>query len=255
MTTTSNLFVTKLPRDITDTDLMTVCAEFKPVSATVMLDAATGKSKGFGFVLFPSAEAGQAALDKLNGKTVSSTRNFLLVLQPSKHNGRISCAESNALYVRNIPISTTRGEILAFLSQVGTLSHSVMRPDNYGSPVWVVYAEYDCIECAKQSLKLFHGNTSYFSPMLPILAKYADTNEIKEYRRKQRQEPVENNSNTPPRSESPVKEMVAGSPTTYRHNPYGACVLGTVCARNTRGTPERRNVPCPQAAPWIIVTA
>jgi RNA recognition motif-containing protein len=254
MTTTSNLFVTKLPRDITDTDLMTVCAEFKPVSATVMLDAATGKSKGFGFVLFPSAEAGQAALDKLNGKTVSSTRNFLLVLQPSKHNGRISCAESNALYVRNIPISTTRGEILAFLSQVGTLSHSVMRPDNYGSPVWVVYAEYDCIECAKQSLKLFHGNTSYFSPMLPILAKYADTNEIKEYRRKQRQEPVENNSNTPPRSESPVKEMVAGSPTTYRHNPYGGGFISPVVSPAARSAVPRNPPAAHRMAPWIMLS-
>ena len=187
MASTVNIFVTKLPRDVCDTDLMSVFCEYNPVSAKVMLDAATGKSKGFGFVLFPTAEAGQEALDALNGTVVTvNRRSFHLVMQPSKHDGRISCAESNALYVRNIPMTVSRDDIQKFLSQCGTLSYSVMRPDNYGSPVWVVYAEYDCTDCAKQSLRMFHGNTTYFSSPLPILAKFADSNEVKEDRRKRR---------------------------------------------------------------------
>jgi RNA recognition motif-containing protein len=224
MTTTSNLFVTKLPREITDADLKSVCQAYNPVSATVMLDAATGKSKGFGFVLFPTAEAGQAALEQLNGTVVSAaSRNFHLVMQPSKHDGRISCAESNALYVRNIPITVSRSDIQAFLMQSGTLSYSVMRPDNYGSPVWVVYAEYDCIECAKQSLKLFHGNTSYFGAAVPILAKFADSNEVKEYRRKQRHD-ADLLNGAPLARELPVAATkvieTAAKQRHFTHNPY-----------------------------------
>jgi len=253
MTSTSNLFVTKLPREITDADLVRVCAAYNPVSATVMLDAATGKSKGFGFVLFTTAEDGQAALDALNGTVVCvNRRNFHLVMQPSKHDGRISCAESNALYVRNIPMTVSREDIQTFLSQCGTLSYSVMRPDNYGSPVWVAYAEYDCTDCAKASLKMFHGNTTYFSSSLPILAKFADSNEVKDDRRRRRHGDVEVNSLT----DSPVKEIVPGFPNTYRHNPYGAAIVGDAA-------PQKRAVPklcaerkaCPQVGPWIPIAA
>lgn len=258
-TTTTNLFVTKLPRHITDDQLKSACSAFNPVSATVMLDAATGKSKGFGFVLFPTAEAGQLALEKLNGTTVAAgTHTFSLVMQPSKHDGRISCAESNALYVRNIPVAASRDDIQSFLTQAGTLSYSVMRPDNYGSPVWVVYAEYDCIECARQSLKLFHGNKSFFAGSdRPILAKFADTTEIKEYRRKHRGDHMEPVYNISPRSgsdasDSPVKEMVPGLLRTYRHNPYAGCVIGTPVVTSTRYS-ERKT--CPQVGPWMPIAA
>ena len=252
MTSTSNLFVTKLPREITDADLMRVCQAFSPISATVMLDAATGKSKGFGFVLFPTAEAGQEALDALNGTVVTvNRRSFHLVMQPSKHDGRISCAESNALFVRNIPMTVSRDDIQKFLSQCGTLSYSVMRPDNYGSPVWVVYAEYDCTDCAKQSLKLFHGNTTYFSSPLPILAKFADSNEVKDDRRKRRHDTVEVNAVT----DSPVKEIVPGFPNTYRHNPYTSSVIAESSPASTKQhatrVAERRA--CPQVGPWIPI--
>lgn len=248
-TSTMNLFVTKLPRDVTDADLMRACETCKPVSATVMLDAATGKSKGFGFVLFATAEDGELALQKLNGTAVAGkSRTFHLVMQPSKHDGRISCVESHALYIRNIPMAATRDEIHSFLGQYGTLAYSVMRPDNYGSPVWVVYAEYDCVECAKSSLKMFHGSSAFFANGLPILAKYADSSEIKEYRRHRRLECGSEAAATAAvlvpaassRTTSPVKEMIPGLPNVYRHNPYAAVVMGASSSSSTMAIHERK---------------
>ncbi len=109
-------------------------------------------------------------------------------MQPSKHNGRISCAESNTLYVRNVPASASVEEIRSLLSMYGTLVSSATRRDNLGAPVWVVYAEYDCVSCAKNSLARLHGNTSFFGVTPPILAKFADSTEIKEDRRRRRGE-------------------------------------------------------------------
>jgi RNA recognition motif-containing protein len=212
------------------------------------LDAATGKSKGFGFVLFPSAEAGQAALEALNGNVVTvNRRNFHLVLQPSKHDGHMSCAESNALYIRNIPMSASRDDINKFLSQCCEVSYSVMRPDNYGSPVWVAYVEYDCTDCAKKSLKMFHGNNSYFSSPLPILAKFADSNEVKDDRRKRRTEVTE-------AIVSPVKEIVLGLPNCYRHNPYNAVVIGGSVTPSPVVHHAPRKV-SPQVGPWISIAS
>ena len=82
MTASTNFFVTKLPREITDADLMSVFAEYSPVSSKVMLDAATGQSKGFGFVLFTSAESGYAAMAALNN-TVAAAHNHTRCSHPS----------------------------------------------------------------------------------------------------------------------------------------------------------------------------
>lgn len=196
-TTLQNLFVTKLPRNISDTDLQLVFAEFRPTSAKVMLDAATGKSKGFGFVLFESIEQGQKAYDAMNHRHVSvHGHGFTLNIFPSKHDGRTASMESNALYIRNIPLSMNKQGVEQFLANFGTMVYCAMREDHYGSPVWVVYVEYDCIDCAKSALQSLHGSTTYFfdSPA-PILAKFADCEEAKKERRRRREE---NRSQTTP---------------------------------------------------------
>ena len=189
-TTLQNLFVTKLPRNITDVDLQQVFAEFRPRSAKVMLDAATGKSKGFGFVLFENIDEGQKACDAMNHRHVSvHGHSFTLNIFPSKHDGRTASMESNALYIRNIPLSMSKPAVEQFLANFGTMVYCTMREDHYGSPVWVVYVEYDCIDCAKSALQSLHGSTSYFfdSPA-PVLAKFADCDEAKKERRRRREE-------------------------------------------------------------------
>lgn len=190
MTSLQNLFVTKLPRNITDVHLQQVFAEFRPTSAKVMLDAASGKSKGFGFVLFDSLEQGTKAFDAMNHKHVNvNGHGFTLNIFPSKHDGKTASMESNALYIRNIPTSMSKQGVEQFLSNFGTMIYCAMREDHYGNPVWVVYVEYDCVDCAKTTLKALHGSTSYFTNApAPILAKFADCDEAKRERRRRREE-------------------------------------------------------------------
>lgn len=190
MTSLQNLFVTKLPRNITDAHLQQAFAEFQPTSAKVMLDAASGKSKGFGFVLFDTVEQGTKAFEAMNRKHVNvSGHGFTLNIFPSKHDGKTATMESNALYIRNIPTSMSKKGVEQFLSNFGTMIYCAMREDHYGSPVWVVYVEYDCIDCAKTTLKALHGSTSYFTnASAPILAKFADCDEAKRERRRRREE-------------------------------------------------------------------
>lgn len=183
-----NLFIAKLPRNLTDDDLGQIFAEFKPVSAKVMLDASTGKSKGFGFVLFDSEEAGEKAFKALNRTaTQACGHNFTLVIYPSNHDGKTANEESNALYIRNIPMSVPKDNVEKFLRQFGNLVFFALREDHYGSPVWVVYAEYGSKEDASRALHKLHNNNSYFYGSAPILAKYEDTDEAKRNRRKRRE--------------------------------------------------------------------
>jgi len=210
-----NLFVTKLPRNITDADLEQAFIGFRPASAKVMLDAATGKSKGFGFVLFETVEQGKAAYDALNHQHVNvHGHGFTLNIFPSKHDGRAASMESNALYVRNVPVSMSKTAVEQFLGNFGTLVYCAMREDHYGSPVWVVYVEYDCIDCAKSTLQSLHGNNTYFfDAPAPILVKYADCDEAKKERRRRREEYQRDQTTQPSTTTTPPPAPAA----SHRH--------------------------------------
>jgi len=63
------LYVGNLPYTVTNDDLSGMLSEFGTVtSAEVIMDRATGRSKGFGFVEMSSDDEANAAIEGLNGK-------------------------------------------------------------------------------------------------------------------------------------------------------------------------------------------
>ncbi|MCE5326097.1 MAG: RNA-binding protein [Planctomycetaceae bacterium] len=64
------LYVGNLGYDVTDDELSALLAQHGTVeSAVIIMDKATGRSKGFGFVEMGSDSEAQAAIAALNGKT------------------------------------------------------------------------------------------------------------------------------------------------------------------------------------------
>ncbi|KEG07349.1 RNA-binding protein [Trypanosoma grayi] len=226
-----NLFVAKLPRNLNDADLEQIFAEYKPISAKVMLDASTGKSKGFGFVLFNTEEEGRRAYDAMNRRhVVSHGHHFNLCVFPSQHSGKAAFSVSNALYIRNIPITVPQEQVEQFLASFGTLTYCATREDHYGNPVWVVYAEYDCLECSKNVLQKLHGNSEHFRGP-PVMVKYADSEEAKRERRRRREEGKLARAPAP-RSACvfPPPRNAAGIPEFHHSNSLDA---GTVVSSNS----------------------
>lgn len=185
-----NLLITQLPRDLTDVDLMNIFAEYHPKSAKMMLDTSSGKSKGFGFVLFSSWEVGREAYYNMNQKFVDyEERTFPLVIYPSKHDGNIANEPNRALYIRNIPITVPQEEVLKFLGTFGSVTKYNMRSvKQKNSMVWAVFAEYSTLEEAKSALSLIHGSMKYFGTEIALLAKFADTEDTKKARRLRREQ-------------------------------------------------------------------
>lgn len=63
-----NIYVGNLPYRMESIDLEDLFAEYGEVlSARVITDRETGRSRGFGFVEMGNADAGNAAIDALNG--------------------------------------------------------------------------------------------------------------------------------------------------------------------------------------------
>lgn len=65
------LYVGRLPYQTTDEDLADIFGQFGQVlSANVIIDRDSGRSKGFAFVEMSNDEEARTAIDQLNGSTV-----------------------------------------------------------------------------------------------------------------------------------------------------------------------------------------
>ena len=63
-----NIFIAGLSYSINDNDLRDLFNEYGEISsAKVIMDKATGRSKGYGFVELEDNAAGQKAIEELNG--------------------------------------------------------------------------------------------------------------------------------------------------------------------------------------------
>lgn len=83
MNTNAKLYVGNLSWGSTDESLKSVfSAAGTVVSATVIIDKATGRSKGFGFVEMASADDAQKAIEMFNGQTVDGRPIVVNVAKP-----------------------------------------------------------------------------------------------------------------------------------------------------------------------------
>ena len=82
------LYVGNLSYDTTDSDLQRLFEEFGTVvSAQVITDRETGRSKGFGFVEMGSDQEAQAAIHALNGKDVGGRALNVNEARPREERG------------------------------------------------------------------------------------------------------------------------------------------------------------------------
>jgi|SRR3989344_3702790 len=79
----NKLFVGSLPWKATDQDLQDLFATYGEVlSAKVVMDKFTGKSRGFAFVEMANDEQAQAAIDALNGTEMMGRPIVVNVAKP-----------------------------------------------------------------------------------------------------------------------------------------------------------------------------
>jgi hypothetical protein len=146
-------------------------------------------------------------------------------MQPSTHNGNTAAAESRALYVRNIPLSAQPHEVEELFRRFGTVTSFALRQDYHGNAVWVVFVEYETIDSAKMALQALHHTWTIFpGGTAPVLAKFAESEELKQERRRHRF--VEERSHFNAHVRCPVE----AEPPSYAEHadiPPTACAFGS----------------------------
>ena len=79
----SKLFVGNLSFNTTENDLQDAFAAYGTVTeANLMMDRATGRPRGFGFITMGTPEEAQAAIDALNGKDMGGRALTVNVAKP-----------------------------------------------------------------------------------------------------------------------------------------------------------------------------
>jgi len=78
-----NIYVSNLSFNVADEDLRDFFAEYGEItSAKIIMDRATGRSRGFGFVEMPNDEEAKKAIQELDGGVVEGRTISVTVAKP-----------------------------------------------------------------------------------------------------------------------------------------------------------------------------
>jgi hypothetical protein len=179
-----NLVVSQLPRSIDTSMLRAIFSEFgELITALVMMDVQSGRSRGFGFVWFKHPEDGKRAMEAMNGKVLDEGGKPLKVFA-SEHPDGLS--EAASIDVLNFPSSIARTSGRDLFSKFGKLVRYEVSPHEgraSGSGGSVSYTttvtvEYETILEARAAVNALHGvrmlafDNVNLNLHLPLVTKY-----------------------------------------------------------------------------------
>jgi nucleolin len=147
------------------------------LSAELMTDPTTGRSRGFGFVEMESAEAAQAAIAALHGSEVEGQTLNVNEAKPSRgmfapRDGGDRPAATRAdkpaaspgkfggtrLFVGNLPYTVTAAEVEKLFTEVGKVtSVSLVTDRNTGQSKGFAFVEMESKDGAAAAIKRFDG--------------------------------------------------------------------------------------------------
>lgn len=85
----NKLYVGNLPYSITDSSLSDMFSQYgNVVSASIIMDRATNRSKGFGFVEFESADEANAAIQAMNNTEMEGRNIVVSIARPKEDRPR-----------------------------------------------------------------------------------------------------------------------------------------------------------------------
>lgn len=164
----TNLYIRGLPPGTTDQELVKLCQPYgKIVSTKAILDKATNKCKGYGFVDFDSPAAAQKAVSALKANGVQA--------QMAKQQEQ----DPTNLYISNLPISMDEQELEIMLKPYGQVISTRILRDSSGTSRGVGFARMESTEKCEAVISHFNGKFIKIphgvpAPPEPLLCKFAD---------------------------------------------------------------------------------
>ncbi|XP_061924821.1 RNA-binding motif, single-stranded-interacting protein 1-like isoform X1 [Entelurus aequoreus] len=164
----TNLYIRGLSPSTSDRDLAHLCQPYgKIVSTKAILDKATNKCKGYGFVDFDSPAAAQKAVTALKSSGVQA--------QMAKQQEQ----DPTNLYISNLPLSMDEQELENMLKHFGQVVSTRILRDSSGASRGVGFARMESTEKCDAVISHFNGKfmktpAGVPAPSQPLLCKFAD---------------------------------------------------------------------------------
>lgn len=151
------LYIGNLGWDATTEDLQATFAEFGDMSdCYVVMDRATGESRGFGFVSFATEEEANRAVAALNGKEMYGRPIRVDISKPKAAASPLS--EGNKLYIGNLGYETTVDDLKSHFAQYGTLEDiTVVTDRDTGASRGFGFATYSSPAEAQAAVDAMNG--------------------------------------------------------------------------------------------------
>ncbi|KAJ2319390.1 hypothetical protein IWW52_001996 [Coemansia sp. RSA 2704] len=181
-----NIYVRNLPRDCTDERLHQMAAAFGEIeSSKSMIDAATGKCKGYGFVRYRSEEQAQRAIRELTKRGMHAAvarDSFRTQLK------RLQDRRSANVYVANLPPHVDERRLAELARPLAVVSARVLRDPVTGRHRGAGFARMADRHAALLLIDRLRGLRLPGAPA-PLVPRIADSPEQKLFKRMAGAEP------------------------------------------------------------------
>jgi hypothetical protein len=187
-----NLLVLGLPATMSEAALEALFARAGPVkSAKHMIDVATGRSRGFGFVLFERTEDAVRAKTMLEGVSVHGdgvgTTSHPMHIEFAYHDAFNVVAPNERVFVRNIPREARHADVLEFFSSFGEVEACRLRQEGraHGQDPQhqMAVVRFKDLDGARRAVQEAGGQSMLPGKAHQLFVKYAETPDVRKERR------------------------------------------------------------------------
>jgi polyadenylate-binding protein len=181
----TNVYVKNFGDDFTDEQLFTMFGQYgKIMSAKVMVDHVTGRSRGFGFVSYADHEPAMKAVDELNGTNVNGHVLYCGRAQKRKERQaelqrrfeaekmeRYSKYQGVNLYVKNLEDEVDDERLRKEFSKFGNITSAKVMSDEVGVSKGFGFVCFSSPEEATKAVTEMNGRIIVSKPLYVALAQ------------------------------------------------------------------------------------
>ncbi|XP_076936374.1 polyadenylate-binding protein 2-like [Bidens hawaiensis] len=180
----NNVYVKNLSDSTTDEDLKKTFGEYGTITSAVVMRDADGKSKGFGFVNFESADDAVVAVEGLNGKKIDEKEWYVGKAQKKSERELelksrfeqtakevVDNFQGVNLYVKNLDDTIDDDKLKELFSEYGTITSCKVMRDPSGISRGSGFVAFSSSEEASRALSETNGKMIVSKPLYVALAQ------------------------------------------------------------------------------------
>ncbi|XP_023744268.1 RNA-binding protein BRN1 isoform X2 [Lactuca sativa] len=185
------LFVGQVPKHMTEAQLAAMFEEFAHVDeVNIIKDKATRASRGCCFVICPSREEADKAVDACHNKRTLPGASC--PLQVKYADGELERLE-HKIFIGMLPKNVSEGEVSALFSQYGSLKDLQILRGSQQTSKGCAFVKYETKEQAVAAIEDLNGKHKMEGSTVPLVVKWADTEKERLARKAQKAQSLASN--------------------------------------------------------------